>query len=134
MSRLEIKLGNFENALNRLKEAVEELKKDTAGDIVRDGVIQRFEFTYELAWKATKEYLEDVGIADKNSPKAVIKEAYAQRLITEEKNWLLMLNDRNMASHVYEEKMAQEISDRIISSYVGEFDKLLVSLKSNLTP
>lgn len=128
MSKLENKVGNFTNALQRLKEAGIELEKSDASDVVRDGVIQRFEFTYELAWKTTKEYLEDVGIVDKNSPKAVIKEAYAQKLIVNEQNWLLMLHDRNLTSHVYKEEMAQEIADRIIGCYINEFELLLREL------
>jgi nucleotidyltransferase substrate binding protein (TIGR01987 family) len=128
MSKLETKLMNFNIALQRLKEAAEELKNN-AGDVIRDGVIQRFEFTYELAWKTTKEYLEDIGIVDKNSPKAVIKEAFAQKLIINEDNWLLMLNDRNLTSHVYKEEMAEEIAHRIINSYISEFVSLLFNLK-----
>ena len=72
MAKFETKLINFNNALQRLKEAAVELEKIDASDVVRDGVIQRFEFTYELAWKTTKEYLEGLGIVDRNSPKAVI--------------------------------------------------------------
>ena len=96
-------------------EAVEEFERNNVSDVIRDGVIQRFEFTYELAWKTAKEYLEDIGIVDKTSPKAVIKEAFAQKLIIDEKSWLLMLNDRNLTSHVYKEEMAEEIAERIIS-------------------
>jgi nucleotidyltransferase substrate binding protein (TIGR01987 family) len=129
MSKLETKLTNFNNAFNRLKEAIEEFNKDTSSDVIRDGVIQRFEFTYELAWKTTKEYLEDIGIADKTSPKAVIKEAYAQKLITNEANWLFMLNDRNLTSHVYKEEMAEEIAQRIVNTYLSEFDKLINELR-----
>lgn len=124
MGKLKAKLNNFRSALQRLKEAVYELEKSITNDIVRDGVIQRFEFTYELAWKTTKEYLEDLGIVDTNSPKAVIKEAFAQKLILNEDIWLLMLRDRNMTSHVYKEEMAQEIADRIRKSYVKEFEDL----------
>lgn len=129
MSKLETKLINFNNALERLKEAVEEFKQNDANDVVRDGVIQRFEFTYELAWKATKEYLEDIGIVEKNSPKAVIKEAYAQKLIENEKGWLLMLNDRNLTSHVYKEEIAEEIAERITNNYIHEFENLLSNLR-----
>jgi len=125
MSKLESKLSNFNNALQRLKEAVEEFKQQGASDVVRDGVIQRFEFTYELAWKTTKVFLEDTGIVDINSPKAVLKEAYAQKLISDEKNWLLMLNDRNMTSHMYKEEMAVEIAQRISDRYIKEFELLL---------
>jgi len=129
MSKLETKLINFKNALDRLREAVVEFKRENASDVVRDGLIQRFEFTYELSWKTTKEYLEDIGIVDKNSPKAVIKEAYVQKLIMNEKNWLLMLSDRNMTSHVYREEMAEEIAERITTYYIREFELLLEKLQ-----
>ncbi len=130
MSKLKTKLNNFSNAIKRLKEAIDEFEKNNISDVIRDGVIQRFEFTYELAWKTTKEYLEDIGIVDRNSPKAVIKEAYAQKLIVDEKNWLLMLADRNMTSHVYKEEMAEEIAERIINNYINEFENLLINLQN----
>ncbi len=97
--------------------------------MVRDGLIQRFEFTYELSWKTTKEYLAEQGIVDINAPKSVIKEAFAHKLITNEQHWLLMLNDRNMTSHVYKEEMAEEIAERIVSCYVQEFELLLEELQ-----
>lgn len=129
MSKLESKLTNFKNALDRLKEAAIEFNQTDASDVIRDGLIQRFEFTYELSWKTTKEYLEDIGIVDKNSPKAVIKEAYVQKLIVNEENWLLMLSDRNMTSHVYREEMAEEIAKRIAICYIKEFELLLEKLQ-----
>ena len=129
MSKLKTKLSNFNNALQRLKEAVEEFKRQGVSDVVRDGVIQRFEFTYELAWKTTKVFLENTGIVDINSPKAAIKEAYAQKLIYDEKNWLLMLNDRNTTSHMYKEEMAAEIAERISGCYIKEFELLLKELQ-----
>ncbi len=129
MSKLRIKLTNFSNALQRLEEASLEFKQRNASDVIRDGLIQRFEFTYELAWKTTKEYLSDLGIVDKNSPKVVIKEAFAQKIIKNEKNWLLMLNDRNMTSHIYKETMAQEIAKRITEVYISEFNDLLNELQ-----
>ncbi|MDD2212853.1 MAG: nucleotidyltransferase substrate binding protein [Clostridia bacterium] len=129
MSKIKIKLSNFKKALQRLKEAAEEFQKDVSNDVIRDGVIQRFEFTYELAWKTTKNYLESIGIVDKNSPKVVFKEAYEQKLLGHEENWLLMLNDRNMTSHVYKEEMAEEIAERIINMYIQELEDLLCKLQ-----
>jgi nucleotidyltransferase substrate binding protein (TIGR01987 family) len=128
MKKREVKLINFNKALQRLKEAIMLFKQNSANDVVRDGVIQRFEFTYELAWKAAKEYLEYAGIVGITSPRAVLKEAYAQQLITNEDNWITMLNDRNMTSHIYKEEMAQEIARRIIEIYVKEFELLLDKL------
>jgi len=124
MSKLETKLINFEKAIARLKEAIDEYKQEDSSKVVRDGLIQRFEFTYELAWKTTKVYLEQIGIVDRNSPKAVIQEAYLQKLITNEENWILMIKDRNLTSHVYDEDMAEEIADRIADTYIVEFESL----------
>jgi nucleotidyltransferase substrate binding protein (TIGR01987 family) len=128
MKKKETKLVNFDKALQRLKEAIKVFEQSNNNDVIRDGVIQRFEFTYELAWKAAKEYLEYAGIAGRTSPRAVFKEAYAQQLITNEDNWLAMLNDRNMTSHIYKEEMAEEIAQRIVDCYVGEFELLLQEL------
>jgi nucleotidyltransferase substrate binding protein (TIGR01987 family) len=125
MSKFDTKFGNFEKAVQRLKEAVAELQTETASDVVRDGVIQRFEFTYELAWKSMKKYLQSIGIVDVNSPKAIIKEAFTQQIITNETTWLQMLSDRDLTSHVYKESLAVEISDRITGLYVAEFEQLI---------
>lgn len=127
MHKLETKLYNFNNTLQRLKEAVKEYEKNNS-DVIRDGIIQRFEFTYELAWKTAKDYLEDIGIVDKTSPKAVIKEAFAQKLITNENSWLQMLIDRNLTSHVYKEEIAVEIAERITNSYINAFENLSANL------
>jgi nucleotidyltransferase substrate binding protein (TIGR01987 family) len=129
MGNLEAKLSNFKNALQRLKEAVEQLEQNDTNDLLRDGLIQRFEFTYELGWKTTREYLKELGIVDRNSPKTVFKEAYAQKIIVDETNWLLMLKDRNTMSHMYSEELSQEIARRIIDSYLREFELLLYELE-----
>jgi nucleotidyltransferase substrate binding protein (TIGR01987 family) len=70
-----------------------------------------------------------MGLVDRNSPKAVIREAFAQKLITNEPVWLLMINDRNQTSHVYKEEIAVEIATRISKSYIGEFEKLMSELQ-----
>ncbi|MDD3898787.1 MAG: nucleotidyltransferase substrate binding protein [Syntrophomonadaceae bacterium] len=129
MGNLEAKLSNFKNALQRLKEAVEQLEQNDTNDLLRDGLIQRFEFTYELAWKATREYLKELGIVDRNSPKTVFKEAYAQKIIIDETNWLLMLKDRNTMSHMYSEELSQEIARRIVDNYHRAFELLLIELE-----
>ena len=110
-----------------------ELEKSDGHAVIRDGVIQRFEFTYELAWKATKAYLEEIGLVDRNSPKAVIKEAYAQKLICHEQNWLAMLDDRHKIVHVYNEQMAKDIADRISDKYIPELRALASVLEKSFS-
>ena len=123
MELLSNKVENLRKAVERLSEGLLELQANHSS-IVRDGVIQRFEFTTELAWKATREYLMDQGFVDINSPKSVMKEAFSYGLITDDKIWVQLLNDRNLTSHIYKEEIADEICERIIKTYFQEFKAL----------
>lgn len=128
MSRFATKLANYQDALQRLKEAITEFSGENVSDVVRDGLIQRFEFTYELAWKATRDYLVVQGIVDKNWPKSVIKEAFTQGLIESELTWLEMIDDRNKTTHLYSQEEADRIANMVIDHYVHEFELLLGKL------
>ena len=81
--------------------------------IIQDGLIQRFEFTFEFAWKTVEVQLESQGVNDVLSPKAILKELYALRWIDDETTWLEMLKDRNMTSYVYDESVADEFNNRV---------------------
>ena len=111
------------DAVNRLKEALQDYENHPLSTI-RDGVIQRFEFCTELAWKTTREYLIEQGYTEINSPKSVMKQAYADHLIEDETSWLELLNDRNITSHLYDEESAQEIFENIKDKYVSLFERL----------
>ncbi len=123
MDKFQTKFNNFKNALAALKEAVSDFDK-TALLSVRDGVIQRFEFTAELAWKTVREYLIDEGIAEINTPKSVMKAAFAANLVDDEDGWIQILNDRNATSHIYDEDEADKIFERIRSKHIALFTKL----------
>lgn len=131
--RAEDGLMYFERALERFRIVVTERERWTAegnGDIVLDVAAKRFEFTYEMAWRALKRFLDYLGI-DARAPRPVFKEAFAQGLLTEEQVWLDMIEMRNLSSHVYDE---QEIS-RILSElerYLAAFDSLLSRLRQAL--
>lgn len=123
MELLSNKVQNFKKAVTRLSEGILELQANDSS-VVRDGVIQRFEFTTELAWKATREYLIDQGFVDINSPKSVMKEAFSFGLISDDKIWIEILNDRNLTSHIYKEEIADEICNRIIKTHFQELKAL----------
>jgi nucleotidyltransferase substrate binding protein (TIGR01987 family) len=123
MSDYKQKFENYKSAFDRLSEGV--LKFDKTNDLQRDGLIQRFEFTYELAWKTLKAIFEDEGLTGLNSPKTVLREAFSAGLIEDDELWLLMLNDRNSTSHVYSEKPAIEICNNIITKYNSAFEELI---------
>ena len=123
MDKFQTKLNNFQKALAALKEAVSDFDKTTLLS-VRDGAIQRFEFTAELAWKTVREYLIDEGIAEINTPKSVMKAAFAANLVDDEDSWIQVLNDRNATSHIYDEDAADKIFDRIRSKHIELFQNL----------
>ncbi|MFH1877459.1 MAG: nucleotidyltransferase substrate binding protein [Candidatus Omnitrophota bacterium] len=109
-ARIKELLNDFEKALQRLNEALnEDISK---GSVIVDGTIQRFEFTFELAWKLAKNILAFQGI-EANSPRSAIKEAFRSKLITDGNGWIDMLEDRGKTSHIYDEKNALEIYEKI---------------------
>ena len=130
MSDLNQKLNNFSTALARLQEGALQLQQ--AGDLGRDGLIQRFEFTFELAWKALKACFEQEGLTGLVSPKPVLKEAYAAGLLQTEDIWLDMLADRNATAHIYSEQLAVQICQRIQQRYIGEFNELADRLRARV--
>lgn len=127
--RLEERKKDFFNALNRLEEA---LKKDITDDIIVDGIIQRFEFTFEQSWKCMKLYLEDQGILDEAlAPRSTIRCAFNNKVISDGKIWIEMMLDRNRTSHMYDEETALEIVKLVNEKYVVEFKKLKKFLEIN---
>lgn len=124
------KLANFERAIAKLKEGVK--RYDGSDELVRDGLIQRFEFSFELAWKALKAMFEEEGLIGLNSPKRIFREAYSSKFIDDEELWLKMLKDRNSTAHLYDENVAQRVSADIKAVYVDELEDLLQKIKQRI--
>lgn len=110
------KRDNYLRAVQRLGEALEEYAANPT-DTVRDGVIQRFEFTFDLAWKSLKEYMQDQGATTLQFPKQVLREAYAAELIDDERLWLDMLDARNSTSHIYDDRQAAAVMSGVQERY-----------------
>jgi nucleotidyltransferase substrate binding protein (TIGR01987 family) len=109
--------AELQNAVQRLREAVAQPEND----LVRDAVLKRFEFTFELVWKSLKLYLERQGL-DCGGPRSTLKKAFAEGLInsTDEADvWLRALEDRNLTSHAYDEALATRIYRRVVEDYVA---------------
>ncbi|MEA3476281.1 MAG: HI0074 family nucleotidyltransferase substrate-binding subunit [Candidatus Cloacimonadota bacterium] len=120
--KLRYSLNQYSQSLDRFYEAIQ-VKDET---LAIDGTIQRFEFTFELAWKTIKIFLQHEGILC-NSPRSCLKEAFSLGLINFEAIWLNMLDDRNKLAHIYNEQEAKEIYSRI-SEYYEELNSLKISL------
>ena len=116
MSKFTEKYNKFSLSISRLEESINEYEVYKISSS-RDGVIQRFEFCTELAWKTTREYLCEQGYIEINSPKAVMKQAYSDGLIDDERSWIELLNARNLTSHIYDENTAGEIFKSIKTTF-----------------
>ena len=108
-------------ATERLKEALQVEENE----IVIDGALHRFEFTFELAWKTMKDYLEYVGIIEgTGSPREIIKTAFANGIIEDGDNWIKMMLARNSLSHLYDEEKSRGIYREIKEIYFDLLQKL----------
>jgi len=121
---LEYSISKLTNALEKLEQGLEKAEDQ----LDKDGVIQRFEFTFELLWKAIRVFLEYQGIEAK-TPRNSFKEAFKLGIIKNEELSLDMLEDRNRTSHVYSEKIAGEIFNNIKKKYVSQIRSILEELK-----
>lgn len=129
MDKFAEKYEKLEKAVSRLEEALREYRV-AQSDIVRDGAIQRFEFCTELAWKTLREYLLYQGYSEVNSPKTVMRQAYADGVLRDEDAWLALLNDRNSTAHLYDDITAQRIFSRIQDTYIALFTELIDRLRA----
>jgi len=114
-------LDEFERAIQRLDEALSQPKDE----FIRDSVIQRFEFTFELSWKSAKKLMGSQSIA----PKVVIREMASQGLIKDPQVWFDYLEGRNLSSHTYKEDLAEKVY-QLAKSSIADFKSLLVQLKA----
>ena len=125
MKRFEERKEDLKKATNKLNEAL----RGDASDLEIDGILHRFEFTFELAWKTMKECLEEQGIVGKiGSPREIIKEAFSAGLIDNGEVWMDMMLSRNELSHLYDEETSREIYDNIKEIYILEINKLIQKL------
>ncbi|MBF0338979.1 MAG: nucleotidyltransferase substrate binding protein [Nitrospirae bacterium] len=127
MKPVEYAVDKLQKALLQLRNAVDR----AVDDLGRDAVIQRFEFTCELFWKAIKVVLEYEKFSCQN-PRSCIKEGFRRGLILDGQALLDMLQDRNMTSHLYSEAMAEEIFQRIKATYINLLEDNLQHIRSRL--
>jgi len=101
-------LDSLQAALARLRDALSQPKTEWT----RDASIQRFEFSFELAWKAVRRFAQEEGV-EAVSPRQALKAALRLAWIDDDSAWLTMLDDRNRTSHTYREATAEEIYSRL---------------------
>ncbi len=127
--RWEQRFQSFEKAMSKLSEGVVR-KIDTISDLEKEGVIQRFEFTHELAWNVIKDYFEYQGNMSVTGSRDATREAFKTGLITEGEVWMDMIKSRNLSSHTYSEEIANEIFEKITKEYYPVFEEFRLKMKT----
>lgn len=117
------RFDNFHRAFALLREALEQERPLT--QLENEGVIQRFEYTMELAWKTLKDYLESENVVlDQVTPRAVIRRAFEAGIIHRGEAWQNALDARNRMSHTYNFEIFEQVIADLRSTYFAAFDEL----------
>jgi nucleotidyltransferase substrate binding protein (TIGR01987 family) len=125
--RYKQRFENLDKALSNLREAVENYAQ--LSNLELEGLVQRFEYSFELSWKTLKDYLEAQG-EDIKSPRDAIKTAFSYEIIDNGDVWMDMLEKRNLFSHTYDENLFNKSIDYIVNDYFIEIEKLHIFFKN----
>ncbi len=124
----ELKTIRWQQRFQNLDKASSQLARGLAikqpSEIERQGIIQSFEFTFELSWKTLKDYLEAQGVICQ-FPREVIKKSFQYQIIPNGEIWLDMLGKRNLLAHTYDENLALEAYRLIKQHFAPEIKKLV---------
>ena len=131
--RWQQRFANYKRALIQLKNAVELSKQRPLSLLEKQGVIQAFEFTHELAWNVLKDYLEDQGYQNIKGSKDTTREAFKVELIADGEQWMAMIQSRNLSSHTYDEQTAEQLVTAIIQGYFPLFEVLQTEMAKYLS-
>lgn len=131
--------SNFRKALAKMSEAIDIVAEnydwqDSIDELLKEGLIQRFEYTHELAWKVMKDYEEYQGYNNIRGSRDAIRLAL-QIGIIENKEWLETIEDRNLTSHNYDEEVAEDVFISIVNDYyplLVKFDETMLIISKNI--
>lgn len=122
------RFDNYRKALRLLGQAVEIVSQrvnedEAVEDLLKEGLIQRFEYTHELAWKVMKDYAEYQGYTDIRGSRDAFRKAFEMGIITD-KRWMESIADRNLTSHNYDDETAEAIYEAVVNVYYPLFVQL----------
>jgi nucleotidyltransferase substrate binding protein (TIGR01987 family) len=128
--QLSQQLVSFSNAIDALLEAVEMEAEDNT--IILDGIIKRFEYSYELAWRLMRAYLEYKGEADISDAKSSIRQAYKNEIVENGEEWLSMLLDRNKVIFMGSKEQKLKVYVNIKETYIALLNSLYIQMEKLL--
>ncbi len=124
--------SNYKRALTQLGDAVELARQRNLSDLEKQGLIQAFEFTHELAWNVIKDYFIYQGNTRITGSRDASREAFATGLIDDGDTWMEMIISRNQSSHTYNQATADDITQLIIDHYFSLFMQFRDKMESLL--
>ncbi len=125
------RFDNFKRAFARLSEASLLAKERNLSNLERQGLIQAFEFTHELAWNTLKDFLAAHGSSEMlYGSKDATRAAFAAELIEDGEGWMKMIGHRNESSHTYNDAVAGEIMEAVQTRYVPAFEAFLLRFQA----
>ena len=127
------RFSNYKKALIQLQSAVELSEERELSLLEKQGLIQGFEYTHELAWKTMKDFLEHKGATEQiYGSKDATRQAFSVGIITHGEEWMQMVKSRNLTSHTYDEETVEQIVDVILGTYIFRFEALKEKLSELL--
>lgn len=128
------RFNNYRRALEKFNQAVDIISNkmewgEEIDDLLEEGLIQRFEYTHELAWKVMKDYAQYQGYTNIQGSRDAFRKAFEMGII-ENEAWMESINDRNLTSHNYDDETVTEILKAIIDTYAllfNDFEKKMLS-------
>ena len=124
---------NFSKALALLREPFVR-ETGSLSDLEKEGIVQRFEITFELGWKTLKDYLVFNGVAFQQiTPRNVIKQGFSSKVISDGQLWIDMLDRRNLLAHIYDESLLDETVSLVATKFLPAFEQLFGLLAGKST-
>ncbi len=136
--RWQQRFSNYNKALLKLTQAASFLSRrmeheQVVDELLQEGLIQRFEYTHELAWKVMKDYAEYQGYTDVRGSRDAIRKAFEMNLI-DDRRWMETIEDRNLTVHNYDNEVATEIYENILHVYCPLFVAFGKKMQSLVEP
>lgn len=122
------RFNHFAKALTQLREAVELAQQRPLSKLEEQGMIQAFEYTYELAWNTLKDYLAMQGETSIHGSRDAFRLAFRRGLIQDGDTWMEMVRSRTLTSHTYNEDVARQVVVAIMEQYFPLYVQLYHTL------
>ena len=116
------RFSNFSKALSQLEKFIE--KFHSLNDMEKQGLIQAFEYTFELAWNVIKDYYEYQGVTQIQGSRDAFRLAFNRGLVLNGERWMLMIESRTKTAHTYNEQIANQIAAAVAENYIELFRNL----------